>query len=189
MFLSAPPLHKCPSPPHAAPAIYFLTTGFVFRPCTLLSPPITMGQIDALLYKLDEKLQEDKFRTAAYAGAVAFSLLAFYSSQRLRAYIRTFLLLCTIAVNSSWGILISFWVGIETNYYATKHFADVCEWSIGLKLVVIEGREYLDNPGPSVVIYNHQSMLDMIFLGRGYWLSCDFLFPALTFRYNRFYAP
>jgi hypothetical protein len=125
-----------------------------------------MGRVDALLYKLDQKLQDGTFRVTLYTAAVAAALAAFYTSRRIRAYVRMFLLLCTIAFNSTWGILISFFAGIETNYHTTGAFADVCEWTIGLRIVV-EGKEHLEN-GASVVVYNHQSMLDMIFLGRAY---------------------
>ncbi|CAG8702386.1 13516_t:CDS:2, partial [Acaulospora colombiana] len=69
-----------------------------------------------------------------------------------------------LIINSLWGILISVFVGIETNYHATKAFANVCEWTIGLQLVV-EGSEHLEI-GPSVVLYNHQTMMDMVFMGR-----------------------
>ena len=126
-----------------------------------------MERVNALFHKFDQNLQDGKFRATLYAAAIAMALAAFYASRRIRAYVRMFLLLCTIAFNSTWGILISFFAGIETNYYATRAFADVCEWTVGLKIVV-EGKEHLEN-GASVVVYNHQSMLDMIFVGRAYF--------------------
>jgi hypothetical protein len=96
--------------------------------------------------------------------AAGLTILLYFSSQRLRAWVRTGLLAFSYMVCSFWGVIISVYYGAETNYHATKIFADVCEWTIGLKLNV-KGLEYLEN-GPSVMIYNHQSMMDPIFLGR-----------------------
>lgn len=74
------------------------------------------------------------------------------------------LLYASIVLSSSYGILVSLFCGAETNYISTKAFADVCEWTVGLKFEV-EGKEHLDI-GPSVVVYNHQSLLDIVFIGR-----------------------
>ncbi|PVG04800.1 1-acylglycerol-3-phosphate O [Serendipita vermifera] len=103
-------------------------------------------------------------RDILYGTAGCLALASYFLSRRIRAYIRTCLLVFSIIINSTWGILISVFVGIETNYHATKAFANVCEWTIGLKLIV-EGAEHLEI-GPSVVLYNHQTMMDMVFSGR-----------------------
>lgn len=98
------------------------------------------------------------------AVAIGLTLLLYLTWRRLRAWVRTALLVFSYMVCSAWGVCISVFYGVETNYTATKIFAWVCEWTIGLKLDV-KGLEYLEI-GPSVMIYNHQSMMDPIFLGR-----------------------
>jgi lysophosphatidate acyltransferase len=99
-----------------------------------------------------------------YALTAIFTLAVFYSSVRCQSYVRFALFSLSIILCSTWGIIISLYYGIETNYHATKAFARVCEWTIGLKLEV-EGSEYLE-VGPSIVIYNHQTSLDIVFIGR-----------------------
>jgi 1-acyl-sn-glycerol-3-phosphate acyltransferase len=105
-------------------------------------------------------------RDILYTAAACSALASYFLSRRVRAYIRTSLLIFSIIINSAWGILISIFAGVETTYHATRAFANVCEWTIGLQLVV-EGAEYLES-GPSVILYNHQTMMDMVFSGRKY---------------------
>lgn len=100
----------------------------------------------------------------AYIVGATAALVFFYNSSRCRAYVRFLLYAITIILCSTWGIIISLYYGIETNYHATLAFARVCEWTIGLKLEV-EGAHHLES-GPSVVIYNHQTSLDIVFIGR-----------------------
>ena len=105
-----------------------------------------------------------------YSSCAAITLALYFFSRPLRTYVRLGLLCASIVLCSSYGILISLFCGAETNFYATRAFADVCEWTIGLKLVV-EGGEHLEI-GPSVVVYNHQSLLDILYIGRTYLTHC-----------------
>lgn len=102
----------------------------------------------------------------AYVLAALVGLVLFYNSARCRATIRFGLYAVTVILCSTWGIIISLYYGVETNYHATLFFARVCEWTIGLKLEV-EGSEHLKS-GPAVIIYNHQTSLDIVFIGREY---------------------
>lgn len=142
----------------SAPTPLVPTNHSVFR--SLIAGKIRMSQNPK--NTASQSLYDNKLLLQALAAGT--TMLFYFTSQRLRAWVRTVLLAFSYMVCSFWGVIISVYYGAETNYHATKIFADTCEWTIGLKLNV-KGLEYLEN-GPSVMVYNHQSMLDPIFLGR-----------------------
>ncbi|BEI82368.1 hypothetical protein CcaverHIS002_0302360 [Cutaneotrichosporon cavernicola] len=116
----------------------------------------------------------------AIASAVAFGALGILGRkyQKARLYFNVTIYLTTLATTSVWGILVTILASatgqrLNINYYVARSFYKICGPLVGIK-VIVEGEEHLDrlstaNNGKhqsAVVIANHQSMLDILFLGR-----------------------
>ncbi|CAE7225415.1 unnamed protein product [Rhizoctonia solani] len=100
------------------------------------------------------------------------ALVLRYLSERspiVKYYVRLTTYLSTLGVLSIWGVLVS--VGMtalgnrfDINYVVARSFYHVCGPLLGIDFVV-EGEEYISTPS-AVYIGNHQTMLDILYLGR-----------------------
>ncbi|RDX53790.1 1-acylglycerol-3-phosphate O [Lentinus brumalis] len=86
-----------------------------------------------------------------------------------RYYVRIGLYLSTLGVCSIWGVICSIGMGLagrrfDVFYVVARSFYHLASRVVGIRLVV-EGEEYLETR-PSVLVGNHQSMLDILYLGR-----------------------
>ena len=86
-----------------------------------------------------------------------------------RYYVRLGLYLSTLGVCSVWGVICSIGMGLtghrfDVFYVVARSFYFLASRVIGIRLVV-EGEEYLETR-PSVLVGNHQSMVDILYLGR-----------------------
>lgn len=91
-----------------------------------------------------------------------------------RYYVRLGLYLSTLGVCSVWGVICSIGMGLagrrfDVFWVVARSFYYLASRVIGIRLVV-EGEEYLETR-PSVLVGNHQSMLDILYLGR-YAYTC-----------------
>ncbi|EUC56184.1 1-acylglycerol-3-phosphate acyltransferase, putative [Rhizoctonia solani AG-3 Rhs1AP] len=100
------------------------------------------------------------------------ALVLRYLSERspiVKYYVRLTTYLSTLGVLSVWGVLVS--VGMtamgnrfDINYVVARSFYHVCGPLLGIDFAV-EGEEYISTPS-AVYIGNHQTMLDILYLGR-----------------------
>ncbi|TBU61536.1 hypothetical protein BD310DRAFT_956989 [Dichomitus squalens] len=100
---------------------------------------------------------------------LAYVSLPADSSPFARYYVRFGLYLSTLGVCSIWGVICSIGLGLTGNrfdvfYIVARSFYFLASRVIGIRLIV-EGQGYLETR-PSVLVGNHQSMLDILYLGR-----------------------
>ena len=105
-----------------------------------------------------------------YVSLPALALKTFADTSPIaRYYVRVGLYLSTLGVCSIWGVICSIGMGLTGNrfdvfYVVARSFYFLASRMIGIRLVV-EGEEYLETR-PSVLVGNHQSMFDILYLGR-----------------------
>ncbi len=108
-------------------------------------------------------------RPLAYLGLPYFALRWVSSqSSTTRYYLRTILYLSGIGVFSVWGVIVSIWAVLmgrryDINYYIARSFVKCMGPLLGISYE-IEGAEHLGTR-PSVIVGNHQTMLDILYLG------------------------
>ncbi|CDO73829.1 hypothetical protein BN946_scf185015.g158 [Trametes cinnabarina] len=106
----------------------------------------------------------------AYVSLPVFALHTLANANPVvRYYVRIGLFLSTLGVCSLWGVICSIGLGLvgrrfDTFYVVARSFYHLASRAVGIKLVV-EGEEYLETR-PAVLVGNHQSMLDILYLGR-----------------------
>ena len=106
----------------------------------------------------------------AYVSLPIFALKTFADTSPIaRYYVRIGLYLSTIGVCSLWGVICSIGMGLtgrrlDVLYIVARSFYYLASRVVGIRLIV-EGEEYLETR-PSVLVGNHQSMLDILYLGR-----------------------
>jgi lysophosphatidate acyltransferase len=86
-----------------------------------------------------------------------------------RYYFRIFTYLSALSVCSVWGVIVSIFMTVidrrfDINYVVARSFYFVGRRALGISFVV-EGEHHL-KCGPAVLVGNHQSMLDILYLGR-----------------------
>lgn len=86
-----------------------------------------------------------------------------------RYYIRLSLYLSTLGLCSIWGAIVSVGMSLigqrfNANFITARSFYGLVSRVIDMR-VEVEGEEHLENR-PAVLIGNHQSMLDIMILGR-----------------------
>ncbi|KAH9948783.1 1-acylglycerol-3-phosphate O [Amylocystis lapponica] len=91
------------------------------------------------------------------------------SSPITRYYVRLALYLSTISVCSVWGVVCAVTMSLvghrlDVNYVIARSFYFLTSRMLGVRFVV-EGEEHLETR-PAVLVGNHQSMMDIIYLGR-----------------------
>lgn len=87
-----------------------------------------------------------------------------------RYYIRLLLYLSTLGVCSVWGVIVSVTMSLlgqrfNINYITARSFYIIASRILGIRFSV-EGEEHLTSLGPAVLVGNHQTMLDILYLGR-----------------------
>ncbi|KAH9999965.1 1-acylglycerol-3-phosphate O [Russula vinacea] len=108
-------------------------------------------------------------KSLAYLGPPAYILHRLsQTSPRIRFYIRNILYICSVGFCSTLGFcsaLPLFLLGrrYDVNYVVARTFYTTFSRLSGLQ-VVVEGEEHLQTR-PCVLIGNHQSMLDLLYLG------------------------
>ncbi|KAI0650435.1 1-acylglycerol-3-phosphate O [Trametes meyenii] len=106
----------------------------------------------------------------AYLSLPVFALHTLANASPVaRYYVRIGLYLSTLGVCSVWGVICSIGMGLigrrfDVFYVVARSFYHLASRAIDIRLVV-EGEEYLETR-PSVLVGNHQSMLDILYLGR-----------------------
>jgi lysophosphatidate acyltransferase len=110
-------------------------------------------------------------KPAAYVGVPLFILhKASEASPIARYYVRLGLYLSTLGLCSAWGVCVA--VGmtlagrqLDVNYVVARSFHALAGTALGIEFEV-EGEENVENVGAAVLVGNHQSMLDILYLGR-----------------------
>jgi len=95
------------------------------------------------------------------------SIASSYPSTRY--YIKLVLYLSTLGLCSAWGMIVTIGLSLvgrrfDTNWVVARSFYFLAGRLLDIKFVV-EGEEYLDVK-PSILVGNHQSVLDVLYLGR-----------------------
>ncbi|KAI9000725.1 1-acylglycerol-3-phosphate O [Trametes punicea] len=109
-------------------------------------------------------------KALAYLSIPVFALHTLSNANPVaRYYIRIGLYLSTLGVCSVWGVICSIGMGLagrrfDVFYVVARSFYHLASRALDIRLTV-EGEEYLETR-PSVLVGNHQSMLDILYLGR-----------------------
>lgn len=106
----------------------------------------------------------------AYVSLPVFALHTLSKSSPIaRYYVRLAVYLSTLGVCSAWGVVCAVGMSIvgrklDVFFVVARSFYMLASRAIDIRLVV-EGEEHLETK-PAVLIGNHQSMLDILYLGR-----------------------
>ena len=106
----------------------------------------------------------------AYLSLPVFLLRTLSQSSPIaRYYVRLSVYLSTIGLCAAWGVLISVPMTLigrrfDINWVVARTFYLLAGKALGIK-VEIEGEEYLQTC-PAIYVGNHQSMLDILYLGK-----------------------
>jgi len=109
-------------------------------------------------------------RPLAYLSLPYFLLRSIANSSAVgRYYVRLFVYLGSLVTAGTYGFISSFGLAFaghrfDVNYYVAKFFYAIARRSLDVN-VIVEGEEHL-RTRPAVLMSNHQSMLDIIVLGR-----------------------
>ena len=110
------------------------------------------------------------FKPLAYISLPVFLLrTASKASPLARYYVRLGIYLSTVGICSVWGVVASIGMSLIGKRYDIKWFVARSFYLLAGKLlditIEVEGEEYLSQR-PSVMLGNHLSMLDLLYLGR-----------------------
>ena len=117
-------------------------------------------------------------RPIAYLGLPAYLLHRLSASSPVaRYYVRLSLYISTLGLVSAWGAIASVAMSLagrryDVNYVVARTFYAIASRVMGIKISV-EGAEHLETR-PAVFVGNHQSMLDILYLGRYVDLNLTF---------------
>lgn len=106
----------------------------------------------------------------AYLGLPAYLLHRFSrTSPLLRYHLHNILYVCSLSFCSTLGFCVAFPLSLvgrryDVNYVVARTFYAIFSRLVGIEIIV-EGQEHL-NTRPCVFVGNHQSMLDVLCLGR-----------------------
>lgn len=106
----------------------------------------------------------------AYASIPVFVLHTLAQSSPIaRYYVRLAVYISTLGVCSAWGMICAVGMSLigrklDVFFVVGRSFYALASRTIGIKLIV-EGEEHLQTR-PAVFVGNHQSMLDILYLGR-----------------------
>jgi hypothetical protein len=106
----------------------------------------------------------------AYLGVPVFILHRLsQSSPTVRYYYRLSLYVSTLSICSAWGVVVSIALSVvgqrfNVNWVIARSFYALAGRVLSIRFVV-QGEEHLDTR-PAVLVGNHQSMLDILYLGR-----------------------
>lgn len=105
------------------------------------------------------------------ASAVLLLALASPRSQRLRFYLNSLIYITGLSICSAWGVVVSiimtFIPGqrLNINRVVARSFYHLTSPFLGIKMRV-EGQEHFDQARPAVLVGNHQTAMDILYLGR-----------------------
>ncbi|SPO31876.1 related to SLC1 - 1-acyl-sn-gylcerol-3-phosphate acyltransferase [Ustilago trichophora] len=105
--------------------------------------------------------------------AGAFLLLALVSprSQKLRFYLNSIIYIAGMGICSVWGIFVSLLLTLipgqrlNINKVVARSFWRLTSPLVGIRFIV-EGEEHFSSTSPAVVVGNHQTAMDILYLGR-----------------------
>ncbi|KZT66046.1 1-acyl-sn-glycerol-3-phosphate-acyltransferase, partial [Daedalea quercina L-15889] len=106
----------------------------------------------------------------AYVSLPVFALHTLSKSSPIaRYYVRLAVYLSTLGVCSAWGVVCAVGMSLvgrklDVFFVVARTFYMIASRALDIRLVV-EGEEHLETK-PAVLIGNHQSMLDILYLGR-----------------------
>ncbi|KAI0310429.1 1-acylglycerol-3-phosphate O [Amylostereum chailletii] len=109
-------------------------------------------------------------KPVAYLGVPVYILTRLSASSPVaRYYVRLTLYVSTLGLCSVWGAIVSVVLSLSgqrfnVNWVVARSFYALASRVLDIKIVV-EGEEHLDTR-PAVFVGNHQSMLDILYLGR-----------------------
>lgn len=106
---------------------------------------------------------------AALTATLAVLMTTSYS-QTARYYFNATIYLFSLAVCSILGIIYPIGLTLigqrfNTNMAVARSFYALAGTLLGIKVTIVEGEEYL-NVRPSIIVGNHQSFLDILYLGK-----------------------
>lgn len=110
------------------------------------------------------------FKPLAYVSLPFFILRSIaQSSPFARYYIRVVLYYSTLGLASAWGMMVAVGMSLagrrfDINWVVARSFYLIASKVIDINFVV-EGEEHLDTK-PAMLVGNHQSALDILYLGR-----------------------
>jgi lysophosphatidate acyltransferase len=113
-------------------------------------------------------------RSLAYTLGTAVLLLSLLSprSQRARLYLNTIFYISGLGACSAFGVVCSLFLTLvpganrlNTNYYVARSFYLLAGSLTGIRFRV-EGEENFDKARPAVLVGNHQTGIDILYLGR-----------------------
>ncbi|KAJ7597707.1 hypothetical protein C8J56DRAFT_772157 [Mycena floridula] len=92
------------------------------------------------------------------------------ASPTARYYMRLGIYLGCLTIIATYGALVAATLSIlgrkfDVNYVVARSFYQVASRALGIQ-VIVEGQEHVDNTKPAIVMSNHQTMLDILPLGR-----------------------
>lgn len=111
------------------------------------------------------------FKPAAYVGIPVYLLhRASEASPIARYYVRLGLYLSTLGLCSVWGVCVSIGLSLagrqlDVNWVIGRSFHAIAGNALDIRFEV-EGEEHITDAGAAVLVGNHQSMLDILYLGR-----------------------
>ncbi|BGP55495.1 1-acylglycerol-3-phosphate O-acyltransferase [Rhodotorula sphaerocarpa] len=146
--------------------------------------PVSLSLVSVALYMLARPLPPASFASAAaatvsrlatpraltaLAAAVLPAAVMARFFQPVRYYLRLTTFLVSLGANSVWGVCVSIIMslagrGKDINYVVARSFEASTAPLLGVTLRV-EGREHLDQNRPAVLVGNHQTMVDILYLG------------------------
>lgn len=105
-------------------------------------------------------------------------LMSRFLPQRVQYYVRLATFLVGLGVNSVWGVLVSICMSLvgksrDINWVVARSFHASIAPLVGFSFR-LEGEEHLKTC-PAVYVGNHQTMLDILFLGRSFPKSCSIM--------------
>ncbi|TKY86910.1 hypothetical protein EX895_004198 [Sporisorium graminicola] len=105
------------------------------------------------------------------AGAILLLALISPRSQKLRFYLNSIIYIAGLGICSVWGIFVSVFLSLvpgqrlNINKVVARSFWRITSPLVGVKFVV-EGEEHFEQAKPAVVVGNHQTAMDILYLGR-----------------------
>lgn len=112
-------------------------------------------------------------KTLSYSALSSFLILAILSprSQRARLYLNTFIYVSSLGICSIFGVLSAIVLSLipgqrfKINWIVARSFYLLAGTLTGIKFKV-QGEEHFKNGNPAVLVGNHQTGIDILYLGR-----------------------